>query len=329
MAFTDAENRMIESALKMPPDYDEMLLLLQEGADINAVYDQEEVWDNLLSTIIIDSPGCEIDRFRHDWKEQTSEDFNRYLPETVQFFLDHGFDVNRYGGKAGAACLDSLRWTAIDRYGIAVLKMLLEAGCNPDLSEYDSEPETVLQNYSEREGEYLYDSCGKDCEIGSYFYILVEIVNRFQKGTSYSGLGLYDESYGKRITGVGLINWSNEPVMTEKMISWDGQEHQNGFEGGFVVELEESVLVIVPGCGAYTDLKADLDSEPYMVPELDGLKGSCISKITFHYADIPGYSPDKRCSVRITADNGMILTVGDDFGEKIVKGGFQYWELEK
>lgn len=119
---------LIESFCSGAPNFDAAETLIRRGADVNDQGDDKH--ENVLSEILMgywwSSTGdgvqeecynCMCDNeYCSGCKHNLNPNIGESMIKIIQFFLDHGFDVNRNGGKYGTQCLYALKLSSFDRY---------------------------------------------------------------------------------------------------------------------------------------------------------------------------------------------------------------------
>lgn len=139
MSFGKLEYLLLDECQKYPPDFEKIQQLIDEGADVNASDDDDNMLsylffaytdDLLVDYLIKNGRKKEINNYQGD------KIFDcRYLPQIVRLFLENGFDVNKIanpGGKYpcpyGGTALADLAYAGGDEHCVEVAKLLLDAG---------------------------------------------------------------------------------------------------------------------------------------------------------------------------------------------------------
>ena len=93
------------------PDFEAAEKLIEQGADLNADGSTE---DNILSEILRGYWWSELGDEITDDDEETENknpELGLNMCRIIRFFLEHGFDVNKFNGCYGAQCLYALTLT--------------------------------------------------------------------------------------------------------------------------------------------------------------------------------------------------------------------------
>ena len=101
------------------------------------------------------------------------------LPDIVDFFLKHGFDVARDEGRYGAMCLMNLIHSSNDDNILSAAKILLEAGANPAIPPVAGEEQNAIA-WAYTEGA-----------------VAESVFQNYQLAGLLDGLGMVMESYTK------------------------------------------------------------------------------------------------------------------------------------
>lgn len=206
----------IDALREIPPDFTKAEQLLLQGMDINAVSPEEDD-QNILSSLILGYPES---RSLRDTACDSCEDNScegcslyaptdgRYLPQIIQFCLDHGFDVNKENGSAGAKCLENLTWASYDDFILEGTKLLLDAGANP---EGDPNPEETEQfGFCENVISWVGTKCSgeiaanDDYESSNRFCVMYDIMDAAIKGKDYHAVFNCYQCIGKKVQGIEL-----------------------------------------------------------------------------------------------------------------------------
>ena len=129
-----------------PPDWDTIKRLIERGVDVNEGIYSGPVLGLIYHDYLDEVVGFERKSDEAGWKSviQSRGIDGRYLPEITRYFLDHGFDVNRYDHAYGAESLYYLAQSSYDDYAVECAKMLLDAGADVDYYLFDDDA-TLLE----------------------------------------------------------------------------------------------------------------------------------------------------------------------------------------
>ncbi len=232
-----------------PPDFQAAEELLRKGADIN---DSSTVLDeNVLSDILLgycdtclcnDPDKSECDYKSHDClscPKSRNPNSGESMLQIIQFFLDHGFDLNRENGCYGAMCLTSLKFSTYDRYIVNATKLLLSAGAQ-NVPPYEDDDDSLLAIY---DTEYSYQVC---CENNYFIANIMEAVYMIylalEEGRDYSSIDAFEASYSKTIFSVMAESMPDGSSLFERNFE---HSHQTlCFIGNLYLCFQEACLII-------------------------------------------------------------------------------------
>lgn len=227
------------------PDFDAAEDLIRRGADVN---DQgNHKYENVLSEIIMgyQSAWASEECYKCDKNEgecvnceHNNPDAGESMVKVIQFFLDHGFDVNRNGGRHGAQCLYALTLSTFDRHMIDATKLLLNAGAQN--IPVDDDPCETPMSFIGTEGSFQ-DTGEHNHYLGNIFEATYQIYVALKEGRPYSGIDSFESAIGKRVLCVMADNEQEKPVFSS--IDLPQSKHDNCFfcnlyfifDGGFMI----------------------------------------------------------------------------------------------
>ncbi len=198
----------------IPPDYAAAEELIRKGANINDYSSRLD--ENLLSDVLYDF--CDKNRNLAEDEEIFSppsareSEIGEALLQTIQFFLDHGFNLSRDNGRFGAMCLNALKFATSDRYLVKATKLLLDEGAQ-NVPPYADDNDRLLDIF---DTEYSYQVC---CENNRYTANIIEaiymIYYALENGKPYTDIDCFEAAYGKEIKAVLAETTSDEPPFFE------------------------------------------------------------------------------------------------------------------
>lgn len=196
--YGDLENELIELFSNISPDFKKAEELLKLGADVNAL--GEDPYENVLSTIIDNYvPACIYGVPKEG--DGLALTMGPTLCKIIQFFLFHGFDVNKCNGRFGAQCLLALVLSTHDRYIIEASKILFDAGAKNCAIEDNEEDGTTPWNLVGAEGSFQ-DVCVGNHSLANIYEALYQVYQAIEDGMPYNGIDSYECAIGKKILKV-------------------------------------------------------------------------------------------------------------------------------
>ncbi len=208
------ENRYQEKTIefqseckKYPLDIERLGQLLEAGVDINSVSDDSAEPKSILAHLIEDySFYFECDRGPKEsdaCDNKTCEGCNhnraqycgKALHELIRFFVEHGFDVPRFG----AECLYELCYSSYDNWVLMSAELLIDHGAN--LNEKDNDGDTVLDWVAWQLGDW---NTG-EFRSGNLFCAFCEMVKAAMDGEDYHGIRDFDVCIGHKVTRIERI----------------------------------------------------------------------------------------------------------------------------
>ena len=201
------------------PDFTAAEELIRRGADVNDQGDDKS--SNVLSEILLyyhfSSSADQMqevcqncysylrDKICKGCEHNLNPNLGESMVKVIQFFLDHGFNVDLNEGRHGAQCLHSLYLSCFDKYMIDATKMLLDAGAK-NIPIEDDPYDTPMCAIGEERGF-------QDSEQNHYLSVIYnatyQIYVALQEGRPYSGIDSFEAAIGKKILGVigGRFRW--------------------------------------------------------------------------------------------------------------------------
>lgn len=316
--YGDLGNKLIELFRSGAPDFDAAEDLIRQGADINALGNNDE--ENILSEILgaywysangdsicYDCDGSDESRcYDCEQSRNLNPNLGASMCAIIRFFLDHGFDVNKRDGCFGAQCLQGLTCSTFDRYMIEATKLLLDAGAkNRAVSPASEDPDDTPWSSITVEGIYQ-GGLKHDYSTANIFEAVYQVYQAVEDGRPYQGIDSYEMAVGKKVRKVLAESNGEDPVF----FAMDLPEFQkdNCYTQTLCFVYDGGVLI----SSRYTDFWTDtlLPTVDFIdVSErFDGIVGHTIKDFTY----------DHRSVVKGTTRYGQpITTIEMDSGRKI------------
>ena len=316
------------------PDFAAAEELIRQGADVNDQGDDKSC--NVLSEIILYyhfsssadqmqevCKNCHsrlLERRCQGCEHNLNPNLGESMIKVIQFFLDHGFNVDLNEGRHGAQCLYSLYLSCFDRYMIDATKMLLDAGAQ-DIPIEDDPYDTPMCAFGEEAG---FQDSEQNHYLGGIYYATYQIFKALKEVRSYSGIDNLDAAIGKKVLRVLADSKAEDPVFFT--VDQPQSKHKNCFICDLYVVFDCGFLI----CTKYADYWVDtvlpdrqlIDVSAAFAPII----GSSIQKVTYDHND---YENDRRYYGQpITTfhmDNGVKLTFTINFGEVETKNFCSYF----
>ena len=281
-SVSEAMKKLCEIYNSFPIDWDKFDSVLAGVEEINFL--DEEFDETLLTEFLLDA-----DSFHK----------GSNLPEAIQHFLDHGYDVKAHDGKNGGLALSELCWTSYDRYILDAAKLLLDAGAPLDYRSADDapdeEPSGVMGTIGFKlSGAWVAD---KDYTWANVMEAYDAIARAAKDGLDYHGIDCFLACIGKTITGVSVIASEDE----DDLISSEGTV--STFKSPLIFWFGDIPLVI----SRYID---------FVVDPLKAEK--CSKAADSHFATMIGHVLE-----RIQYINQSICFLDFDCGLRILFSSFQ------
>lgn len=118
--FSKLEQQLIEEGKRIPPVFDKMKSLIEDGADVNS-----------LSDDLADENETPLSLIIQGYSQDYIDGDGRYLADVCRFFLENGYQVQANQGGHGGMCLLNLSWASYDHYVLDAAEVLLAAGADP------------------------------------------------------------------------------------------------------------------------------------------------------------------------------------------------------
>lgn len=311
------------------PDFEAAEKLIQQGADVNGQGDYKD--ENVLSEILGGYWQTGIDHSREECKKciEGSADGASYdscpacehflnpkvgesVIQIIRFFLNHGFDVTRNGGKHGAQCLYALALSSFDRGLINATKMLLAAGAR-DIPVEDDEPDETPMDAINTERSFQ-GTGERNHYLANIYEATYQIYLALEEGRSYTGIDSFEVAIGKKILRVMAVGDDKDSIFTS--INLPTSKHKNCFYHNLYMIFDGGYLVCTKTASYWVDTypidEKIIDVSEYFSP----IVGHAIRKVTFdHNEVIDGITHYGQPITSFHFDNEVELTFTINFGE--------------
>lgn len=311
--------RFIHACQEYPPDLTKIKALLEQGADVNRVTEDESV----IGEILLSYPQVRDLQCEHAaeccsescagcrWSKVDGD--GRYLPLLIRFLIENGFDVTKHDGRVGAFALSMLCFADRDRYAVDACKLLLEAGADPLVVPSAGDQETALTSVG-FEGFFNSSENPKKSVVDETMYRMMKAKS---EGREFAQIEHCDVCIGRRIDRI-LLCTGNEK--RKKIFSvWKlRSRHRNCFAGTVALDCEGKSLCI----DRYGDIYVDPHVPKYAQKQIDigsrfpDCVGRTIVGMDFSYR---GITKDRitygQPIISIGLDNGKTIRFSINNGE--------------
>lgn len=306
--FGPLENKLINLlTMSGPPDFETTDELIRLGADLNVVGHEDD--ENVLAKILC-GYHCWQNCDGHVVDEAAS---GKYLLLVIQYFLDHGFDVNRRNGRYGAQCLNSLVLSVQTRAVIEATKLLIGAGAR-DLNIHEAEEEDGKPS-SFFDMEITYQRvCEYDYRISNNLEAAYQVIKNAEENKSYAEIDSYERIIGKRISRVLIEKPKKGKALHDVMLK-NGRFGKCFYSNLFLL-FEDHRLIVTP----YVDLWTDKDTRSIQTSDVSTaftpIMGKTVDQIVFsHNGVYDKMSHYTQPVASLILSNGQTLTFTTSFGE--------------
>ena len=214
-----------EECYRIPPDHECLEEYIKSGIDINSEYGDPEWGECSILANVIKGYG--------DFEKDESVEYGSYLYDVVSFFIDNGFDVEKYGSE----CLKNLCWSTYDRWILPIAEMFIDNG-------------SKLDNSIEEEGGILdaIDSILllEDSEFNNIMSAYYQMVEAAIEGEDYHGIRAFESCKGRVVTKV-------EKVVPDDEGKADKVAGSKYFHDGLILWCGEMPLFFSVGCQIYVN----------------------------------------------------------------------------
>ena len=316
------ENKLIHLFRSGAPDFEAAEQLIKQGADLNAVCNNKR--ENILSEIILGywETQFQLPMDLCEECENTSCDacshrieLNPYpgpaLCSIIQFFLEHGFNVNNHDGSFGAQCLHALALSTFDRYMIDAVKMLIDAGAKnlPVSNNDDSTPWDfiALEGSAQR-------TCYHDYHTANVYEAIYQIYQAINDGRPYRGIHSYENAIGKKIQKVlipptdGFPSFFSLELPLFKKNNCYNQNIYFVYDGGVLISTQHMEL--------WTDTSLPATDILDVSERFQGIVGNIIEEISFEHSIISkGSLYYGQPIINIKMSSGCKIKFSTNYGE--------------
>lgn len=325
MSFGKLENRLIDLLRTGAPDFEAAEELINQGANINA--ESRDGEENVLSEILLgywqsyeiddnDSicNGCDIE-YCFDCEHYSEKGLNPQYGESmckiIQFFLNHGFDVNKNEGRFGAQCLDALTFSTFDRYMIVATKLLFDAGAQ-NISPIPEGDTTPLSSIGIEAS--FQRTCKHDHLLANIFEATYQVYEAVENNRPYQGIDSYEKAIGNRILKV-LAEKSGETPPIHGIYTTYFRRN-NCFKTNLYLVYEGGALVTTQYGDFWVNTILPNTNLVDVSKRFPCIINSTITNITFSHRTVEKYSTNYGQPITILEmDSGAKLKFSINFGE--------------
>lgn len=306
--FGKLEKKLINLLRSGEPDFDAAERLIAQGADVNAV--PNDSCENVLSAIL------------HGYGARAGYNMCRI----IQFFLGHGFDVNKSDGCYGAQCLYALTFSTSDRYIIEATKILLDAGAKNRTISADADSDDTPMDAIGDEGSYQ-DICENNHSLANIYEAVYQIYLAANEGRQYRGIDSYETAVGKRILKVLATRKGIGPVFRKVNLPTFSKE--NCYSETLYFVYEDGYLVTTQYADFWVDSELP-DCEMADVSEhFSGIVGDRIKSFAFDTKTVvKGTHHYCQPIIAIGMDSGKKAIFSINFGDVEDRDRAAYFEIK-
>lgn len=294
--YGELENKLIELFRSGAPDFDAAAALIRQGADINALGNDDE--SNILSEILMGYWWAThninlIDACDTCDKSQCIDcEHNQNLNPTlgssmcaiIRFFLEHGFDVNKCDGCFGAQCLWALTLSTFDRHMIEATKILLDAGAkNRTISPTSTDEDETPWSFIASEGSYQ-DVCEHSHSTGNIFEAVYQIYQAVEDSKPYSGIDSYEMAINKTVIKVLAESDGTNPTFFS--MNLPEFKRDNCYTKTLYFVYDGGVLISTQYADFWTDTILPTVDLVDVSEHFDGIVGNTIKGFTYDHRDV-------------------------------------------
>lgn len=327
--FNSKEDKFVDYACMIPPDFDKMEQLLDEGVDINSFSSSRgEITATLLSEVIENQYICYLDSLYSD--EEEEEDFEEedplyensdetlwqeasveypesaeHLMSVIDFFFDRGYDPSVFGGQFAAVCIRALLYYSYEKNILPMAMRFLD---------FEISKKHLLPLLEHIGTEESYARCvDKDPVKEHIFFTLGEIALSSFEGRNFHDIHFYDAAVGKRIDRIllyGSLDSKRPPFYSE---SCDGETVHNRFDLPLILDCEVLPLYLEPQISLWVNPDIDFKNTNLFTDVSSSFKnliGARINNIDLAIRTIgKGFAPYfDESLIRLSLDNSYRLT---------------------
>lgn len=332
--YGDLENKLIELFRSGAPDFGSAEKLIRQGADINAI--GKNNCKNILSEILSGYWWSEYGDACDNCNENKCDDCeqNRNLNPNlgpsmcaiIRFFLDHGFDVNKYDGCFGSQCLWALTLSTFDRYMIEATKILFDAGAkNRTISPTSTNTRETPWSFIATEGSYQ-GTCEHDHATANIFEAVYQVYQAVEDGKPYNGIDSYEMAVGKKVQKVMAESNSKDPIF----FAMDLPEFKkaNCYSQTLYFVYDGGVLISTQYADFWTDTNLPTVDLIDVSDHFNGIVGHIFKGFTFdHRSVVKGTTHYGQPITTIEMDSGHKVKFSTNFGEVNKEERAAYYEL--
>lgn len=339
--YGDLENRLIELFRTGAPDFDAAEELIRQGADINAIGNNDD--ENILSEILggywwskhgsdtvddlcVDCYKSHCSDCNHNQGYNRNPDLGPSMCAIIRFFLRHGFDVNKCDGCFGAQCLWALTLSTFDRYMIEATKLLLDAGAkNRTISPTSTDQDDTPWSSIAAEGSFQ-GTCEHDHVKGNIFEAVYQVYQAVEDGRPYGGIDSYEAAIGKRVLKVLSEMGEKSPTSFAKLLQKFKKKHY--FTRVLYFVYDDGVLITTQYADFWTDTTLPTKDLMDVSEHFEGIVGHAIKSFAYdHRTVVKGTTHYGQPITTIEMDSGRKVRFSINFGEVEEKDRAAYYEI--
>lgn len=326
--FDSREDEFVDYACMIPPDFEKMEQLLDEGVDINAFSSSGgELEATLLSEVIENQYFCYLDSLYSDEEDENFEEDDplyensdeilwqkasvqhpesaEHLMSVIDFFFNHGYDPSLFGGQFSAVCIRALLYYSYEKTILPMTMRFLDFEIS---EEYRV---SLLEDIGRKESyAKLVDN---DPLNENIFFTLYEMTLASFEGRNFHDIHFYDAAIGKRINRIllyGSLDSKRPPFYSEIC---DGETVHNRFDLPLILDCEGLPLYLEPQISLWVNPDIDLKNTNLLTDVSSSFKnliGARINNIDLAIRTIgKGFAPSfDESLIRLSLDNSCRLT---------------------
>ncbi len=337
--YGNLENKLIKLFRSGAPDFVAAEELIRQGADVNATGKNAD--ENILSEILhgywCSKRGDEMQRECQDCEKESCEncrhdvdrnpEIGRSMCQIIRFFLERGFDVNKFDGCYGAQCLYALTLSTFDRGFLEATKILFDAGAKNRTISYDETAESATPwSFIGSEGSYQ-DTCEHNHSLGNIYEAVYQIYLAIDEGRPYSGIDTYEMAIGKKILKVMAVK-NDEKQIFYSMNLPDFKE-QNCFNDTLYFVYDDGALITTQYADFWTDTELPVDGVVDVSAHFSGIVGETIKQFKFdHRTVVRGRTHYGQPITTIEMESGTNVAFSINFGDVRDEDRAAYFEIK-
>ncbi len=320
------EDELISLFRSGAPDFEAAEKLIEQGADLNADGSTE---DNVLSEILQgywwSESGDEIPDDDEETENKNPE-LGLNMCRIIRFFLEHGFDVNKFNGCYGAQCLYALTLSTFDKYMIEATKILFDAGARNGTTSRRGESDSTPWEFIGSEGSYQ-DTCEQDHECGNVFEAVYQMYLAIDQGRPYKGIDSFHTAIGKTIQKVYAVKDGDKPIFYP--VDLPNFKRNNCYNSTLYFVYEGGALITTEYGDFWTDTVVPEDNIVEVSEYFPSLIGRTVKAFTFDHRNVvKGTTNYGQPITKIETESGESVTFSTNFGDVKKENRAAFFELD-